>query len=563
MVQAWWKDSVIYQIYPRSFMDSNGDGIGDLRGVIMKLDYLKKLGIDVIWLSPIFKSPNADNGYDVSDYQDIMAEFGTMEDFDVLLEEAHKRGLHIMLDLVVNHSSDEHKWFVESRSSKNNPYRDYYIWHPGKENGEPPSNWGAAWGDSAWKYDETTGEYYLHLFHEKQPDLNWENPTLRQEVYRMMNFWLDKGVDGFRMDVINFISKVPGFPDGEMFEGAKFGDSGPYFLNGPRIHEFLQEMNRESLSKYNVVTVGEMPGANVEQAKLYTGEDRHELNMIFHFEHVDIGNGRYGKWDPHQWKLSELKKIFSRWQTGLEESGWNSLYWSNHDQPRAVSRWANDSMEYREISAKMIATCLHFLKGTPYVYQGEELGMTNVSFEKIEDYRDVETLNAYRDLHGEGKLSLEEMMRGIHERSRDNARTPIQWDASENGGFTTGTPWIEVNPNFKEINAKQALEDENSIFYYYQNLIRLRKEEPAMVHGAYELLLDDHEQIWAYTRTWKNEQLLVVCNFSDARQDFELPESITFESRELLLANRVIEESDAVQNFILEPYEARVYKLFK
>ncbi|MED1203430.1 glycoside hydrolase family 13 protein [Heyndrickxia acidicola] len=563
MKQTWWKDSVIYQIYPRSFMDSNGDGVGDLRGVIMKLDYLKKLGIDVIWLSPIFKSPNADNGYDVSDYQDIMTEFGTMADFDELLEEAHKRGLHIMLDLVVNHSSDEHKWFVESRSSKDNPYRDYYIWHPGKENGQPPSNWGAAWGDSAWKYDEKTGEYYLHLFHEKQPDLNWENPKLRQEVYRMMNFWLDKGVDGFRMDVINFISKVPGFPDGEMIAGAKFGDSGPHFLNGPRIHEFLQEMNRESLSKYNVVTVGEMPGANVEQAKLYTGEERNELNMIFHFEHVDIGNGRYGKWDPQQWKLSELKRIFSRWQTGLEEAGWNSLYWSNHDQPRAVSRWANDSEEYREISAKMIATCLHFLKGTPYVYQGEELGMTNVSFEKVEDYRDVETLNAFRDLYGEGRLSLEEMMRGIHERSRDNARTPIHWDDNENGGFTTGTPWIEVNPNYKQINAKQALEDEHSIFYYYQTLIRLRKEEPVMVHGAYDVLLEDHEQLWAYTRTLENEQLLVVCNFSDTRQDFELPESPAYQRHELLIANREIEEGSSAQSFTLEPYEARVYKLFK
>jgi oligo-1,6-glucosidase len=379
----------------------------------------------------------------------------------------------------------------------------------------------------------------------------------------MMNFWLDKGVDGFRMDVINFISKVPGFPDGEMIAGAKFGDSGPHFLNGPRIHEFLHEMNRESLSKYNVVTVGEMPGANVEQAKLYTGEERNELNMIFHFEHVDIGNGRYGKWDPQQWKLSELKRIFSRWQTGLEEAGWNSLYWSNHDQPRAVSRWANDSEEYREISAKMIATCLHFLKGTPYVYQGEELGMTNVSFEKVEDYRDVETLNAFRDLYGEGRLSLEEMMRGIHERSRDNARTPIQWDDSENGGFTTGTPWIKVNPNYKQINAKQALEDEHSIFYYYQTLIRLRKEEPVMVHGAYDVLLEDHEQLWAYTRTLENEQLLVVCNFSDTRQDFELPEAVAYERHELLIANREIEEGSSAQSFTLEPYEARVYKLFK
>lgn len=557
MNNAWWKESVIYQIYPRSFNDSNGDGIGDIKGITEKLDYLKLLGVDVLWISPIFKSPNADNGYDVSDYEDIMNEFGTMRDFDEMLVEAHKRNIKIMLDLVVNHSSDEHKWFVESRKSKDNPYRDYYIWHPGKENGEIPNNWGAAWGDSAWKFDEQTGEYYLHLFHEKQPDLNWENPSLREEIYKMMRFWLGKGVDGFRMDVINFISKVPGFPDGEQREGEKFGNSGPYFLNGPKIHDFLQEMNKEALSHFDTITVGEMPGVSVEQAKLYTGKDRNELNMVFHFEHVDLGNGKFGKWSPSDWKLTDLKKIFERWQNGLAEDGWNSLYWSNHDQPRAVSRWTPDAEKhYRKVASKMLATCLHTLQGTPYIYQGEEIGMTNVYFNKIGDYRDVETLNAYRDLVEAGKLSHEDMMKAIHERSRDNSRTPMQWNGMLHAGFTTGFPWIEVNPNFKEINVQNALEDSDSIFYYYQKLIKLRKKHPIIVHGAYGSVMKDSEEVFAFTRSLENETLLVVTNFTDGNSAFVTPESFDLNNAELLISNY---EGSEHNDLLLRPYEARVY----
>ncbi|MFE8701799.1 alpha-glucosidase [Cytobacillus sp. FJAT-54145] len=562
MNKTWWKESVIYQIYPRSFYDSNGDGIGDIKGITAKLDYLKELGIDVIWLSPIFKSPNADNGYDVSDYQDIMDEFGTMEDFDEMLEEAHHRGIKIMLDLVVNHSSDEHKWFIESRQSKDNPYRDYYIWHPGKENGEPPSNWGAMWGDSAWKYDEVSGEYYLHLFHEKQPDLNWENPTLREEVYKMMRYWLDKGIDGFRMDVINFISKVPGFPDGPMREGEKFGDGSPYFLNGPRIHEFLQEMNRETFSKYDTITVGEMPGVNIDQAKLYTGEERNELNMVFQFEHVDLGNGKYGKWTPGPWKLTDLKQILDRWQEGLATGGWNSLYWSNHDQPRAVSRWTPGAEEkYREKAAKMLATLLHNLQGSPYIYQGEEIGMTNVYFDSIDDYRDVETLNAYRDLYKEGKLTYDKMMKGIHERGRDNSRTPIQWDDREHGGFTTGTPWIQVNPNYKKINVKSALEDNTSIFYYYKKLIQLRKKHEVIVYGTYESVMKDSEEIYAYMRTLGENKLLVMANFMDGTPVFTLPSTLGFTSKEVLISNYEVSDEEDISSVVLKPYEARVYLL--
>lgn len=560
MKKAWWKEAVVYQIYPRSFMDANGDGVGDLRGITMRLDYLQTLGIDVIWLSPVYKSPNDDNGYDISDYRDIMDEFGTMADFDEMLAEAHKRKIRIMMDLVVNHSSDEHVWFVESRSSKDNPKRDYYIWRLGK-NGQPPSNWGAAFGGSAWEYDERTDEYYLHLFSKKQPDLNWENPTLRREVYDLMKFWLDKGVDGFRMDVINFISKVEGFPDGKKESHDQYGDGSPYFMNGPRIHEFLQEMNREVLSKYETITVGEMPGVDTEQGKLYTGSDRHELNMVFHFEHVSLGDGKYGKWSPGPWKLTELKRIFSKWQEGLAEDGWNSLYWSNHDQPRAVSRFATDREAYRVVAAKMLATCLHMLQGMPYIYQGEEIGMTNVRFDDIEQYRDIETINAYYHLVGDGKLSREEMMRALHERSRDNARTPMQWADAPHGGFTSGTPWIAVNPNYRSINAEQVVREEGSIFQYYQKLIRLRHENEVIVYGRYELLLPDHEQIYAFTRTLGEERLLVVLNFSEQTPEFVLPDSVAVNGQDVMISNYEVESQESIQRFTLRPYEARVYRL--
>lgn len=453
MQKTWWKESVVYQIYPRSFMDSNGDGIGDIPGIISKLDYLKTLGIDVIWLSPVYKSPNDDNGYDISDYKDIMDEFGTMADWDELLSEVHARGMKLVMDLVVNHSSDEHAWFVESRKSKDNPYRDYYIWKPGKD-GKEPNNWEANFSGSAWEYDDTTDEYFLHLFSKKQPDLNWENPKLRREVYDMMNWWLEKGIDGFRMDVVNFISKVDGLPDAPAQEGKKYASGHEYFMNGPRIHEFLHEMNKETVGKYDVMTVGEMPGVTPEQAQLYTGEDRDEVNMVFQFEHVDLDSGPGGKWDLKTLELKDLKWSLSRWQKGLEQVGWNSLYWNNHDQPRIVSRFGDDK-NYREKSAKMLATLLHMMKGTPYIYQGEEFGMTNIRFESIEDYRDIELLNMYKEKMEQG-IPKEKIMESIYVKGRDNARTPVQWDDTEHAGFTTGTPWIKINPNYKEINAKKS-----------------------------------------------------------------------------------------------------------
>lgn len=559
MDEAWWKKSVVYQIYPRSFMDSNGDGIGDIKGITLKLSYLKKLGIDVIWLSPIYKSPNDDNGYDISDYQNIMSEFGTMEDFDEMLQTAHSLGLKIMMDLVVNHSSDEHQWFIESRSSTDNPKRDWYIWKPGRD-GKEPTNWEAAFKGSVWEYDEKTGEYYLHLFSKKQPDLNWESPILRQEVYKMMKWWLDKGIDGFRMDVINFISKDPLYPDGEVHSDKKYGDGGEFFVNGPRIHEFLHEMNREVLSHYDIITVGETPGVSPEQAKLYTGRNRQELNMVFQFEHMGLGDGIEGKWSNLPWKLTELKRIMTRWQKGLEDDGWNSLYWNNHDQPRVVSRFGNDK-EYRVKSAKMLATCLHMMQGTPYIYQGEEIGMSNVPFDSIDQYRDIETLNAYKELVGENRMSPDEMMDAIHARSRDNARTPMQWDDSLNAGFTTGLPWIEVNPNYKEINVLNALEDPDSVFYYYQNLIKLRKEENIITEGSYDLLLAEDEKVYAYTRNYNDEQLLVICNFAGEASSFELPGHIQFQQSRLLISNYEVDENESIKAFELKPYEARVYKL--
>jgi oligo-1,6-glucosidase len=559
MCKQWWKEAVVYQIYPRSFKDSNGDGIGDIPGIISKLDYLKDLGIDVIWLSPVYKSPNDDNGYDISDYRDIMDEFGTMADWEKLLEEVHKRGMKLIMDLVVNHSSDEHPWFIESRKSKDNPYRDYYIWRPGKD-GKEPNNWESVFGGSAWEYDEATGEYYLHLFSKKQPDLNWENPKLRQEIYDMMKFWLDKGIDGFRMDVINFISKVPELPDAPNPDGKKYVSGAQYFINGPRIHEFLQEMNRKVLSKYDIMTVGEMPGVTVEEAKLYTGENRNELNMVFQFEHVDLDSGPGGKWDLRPLKLKDLKENITKWQKGLEGIGWNSLYLNNHDQPRMVSRFGNDR-EYRVESAKMLATFLHMLQGTPFIYQGEEIGMTNVRFYSIDDYKDIETLNMYREKVIEQGEEPKKVMESIYAKGRDNARTPFQWDDSENAGFTTGKPWIKVNPNYKEINAKQAIEDPNSIYHYYRKLIQLRKKHPIIVYGAYDLILPDHEQIYAYTRTYHDEKLLVILNFSEQQPVFELPGNLSFSQKELLISNYQVDSDEKIDQFKLKPYEARVYLL--
>ncbi|WP_315079106.1 alpha-glucosidase [uncultured Clostridium sp.] len=551
MKTNWWKESVVYQIYPRSFKDSNGDGIGDIRGIIEKLDYLRELGIDVIWLSPVYKSPNDDNGYDISDYKDIMTEFGTMNDFDELLKSAHEKGIKIMMDLVVNHTSDEHQWFVESRKSENNKYRDYYVWKKGKD-GQPPNNWTSCFSGPAWQYDEETEMYYLHLFSKKQPDLNWENSELRNEVYSMMQWWLDKGIDGFRMDVINFISKDQEFPDGVN------GDFSKYSMNGPRIHEFLEEINEKVLRDKNLITVGEMPGVSVEEAKLYTGEDRNELNMVFQFEHTDLGNGKYGKWHKNSFKLTDLKRIMSKWQKGLENEGWNSLYWNNHDQPRVVSRFGDDKKYWKE-SAKMLATCLHMMKGTPYIYQGEEIGMTNVEFEDLNDYKDIEIINAYNDLVVKKGRSHDEMMEGIHDRGRDNARTPMQWDSSVNAGFTTGTPWIKVNHNYNEINAESQVNDKDSIFNYYKELIKIRKDNEIIVYGNYDLILDDSEEIYAYVRTLNEEQLLVICNFSSNISEFKLPNNIKSKYKKLLIANYDECKEETLENISLRPYECRAY----
>ncbi len=555
MNKTWWKEAVIYQIYPRSFMDSNGDGIGDLKGITSRLDYLKYLGIDVIWLSPVYQSPNDDNGYDISDYQAIMEEFGTMEDFDEMLAAAHERGIRIVMDLVVNHTSDEHKWFMESRKSKDNPYRDYYIWREGKDAQTPPNNWGSCFSGSAWQYDEETDMYYLHLFSKKQPDLNWDNPQVRKEVFDMMTWWCDKGIDGFRMDVISMISKTKEMPDGELH--GLYGDFGPYCVHGPNVHKYLQEMNEKVLSKYDIMTVGETSGVTAELAKQYAGEDTHELNMVFQFEHVEgPGYGKYGKWTDQQMPLVKLKKIMSHWQNELYGKAWNSLFWDNHDQPRAVSNFGDDRPQYRDASAKMLATCLHMQQGTPYVYQGEELGMTNYPFQSPEDFRDIESINAYKEWCTDGRVSHEDFWPCIIFKSRDNARTPVQWDDSEQAGFTTGTPWIAVNPNYKEINAKAETADPNSVFHYYKKLIALRKENPIMVYGSYELLFEDSEEWFVYTRTLENEKLLVVCSFCDHETSFPIPEE--FVGASCLISN--MENGYDKAEMTLKPYEAFVLK---
>ncbi|MFL0266737.1 glycoside hydrolase family 13 protein [Candidatus Clostridium radicumherbarum] len=554
MESKWWKEGVVYQIYPRSFKDSNGDGIGDLRGITQKLDYLKSLGIDIIWLCPVYQSPNDDNGYDISDYRNIMNEFGNMEDFNGLLCEIHKRGLKLLMDLVVNHTSDEHKWFIESRKSKDNPYREYYIWREGKGN-NPPNNWGSFFSGSTWKYDESTGEYFLHMFSTKQPDLNWENERVRAEVYDMMKFWLDKGIDGFRMDVINLISKVQGLPDGEKGQNALYGNGFPYAANGPRVHEYLQEMNKEVLSKYDIMTVGETPGVNPETAKLYVNNDRHELNMLFQFELMDIDSGM-DKWDIKPWKLTDFKKIMLKWYEGLKEKGWNSVYLNNHDQPRLISRFGNDK-EYRVESAKMLATLLHTWQGTPYIYQGEEIGMTNVHFENIEDYKDLEILNMFKEKISQG-ISKETIMNGIYEKGRDNARTPMQWNSSINAGFTSGTPWIKVNPNFTEINVEKALGDKNSIYYYYKKLLQLRKQHKVIVYGDIELLEKNNESIFAYTRSFENRKLLVILNFSEKEVEFKLPKSLRSNDFKLIISN-YLNKAQTEESKTLRPYEAVVY----
>lgn len=560
---ADWKQSVVYQIYPRSFCDSNGDGIGDLPGITSKLDYLQALGVDVVWLSPVYRSPNDDNGYDISDYRAIMDEFGSMADFDTMLEGMHARGIRLMMDLVVNHTSDEHPWFLQARQSRDNPYHDYYIWRDMPTDGSLPNNWEAAFSGSVWEPNPATGEYYLHMFSKKQPDLNWENPKVRQEVYALMRFWLDKGVDGFRMDVINMISKPAGLPDAPVIRGGHLQPSFGMVTNGPRLLEFLREMKAQALDGYDTITVGEAPLATIQQGVDITNAQTGALNMLFQFEHMDLdaipGDGR-GKWALRPLALTDLKASMSRWQNALWQTGWNSLYLSNHDQPRPVSRWGDDGV-HRVASAKMLATFLHGLQGTPYVYQGEELGMTNARFACIEDYRDIETLNMYREAVQDRHEAPAEVLARIYVKSRDNARTPMQWDATAHGGFTTGTPWMQTNPNHAEVNAAQARDDADSVWHYYRRLIALRKQLPVLVEGRYALLQPEDPNVYAYTRALGGEVLLVVCNFTPHEQAFVLPAHVAFETQELLIANYAVNAADSVRACTLRPFEARMHVL--
>ena len=587
--RQWWKEAVVYQVYPRSFNDANGDGIGDLKGITEKLPYLAKLGINVIWLSPVFDSPNVDNGYDISDYFAIMSDFGTMEDFDEMLETAHKHGIKILMDLVANHTSDEHPWFKESRSSKDNPYRDYYIWKDPKgfdEDGNPipPNNWASEFGGPAWEWDEATGQFYLHIFFKEQPDLNWENEKVREDLYSMVRWWLDKGVDGFRLDAINIISKPEGFPDDPSTDFEKHTSSIPFVIsNGTMVHPWMKELTRETFSRYDVMTVGETSATSPEDAKLWAGYHTGELNMIFHFDHMGVDNdpnGKLGgKWSYAPYKLTELKSILNDWQTTLEGNAWGSLYWNNHDQPRVVSRFGNDSDEFRTLSAKQLATTLHFMQGTPYIYQGEELGMTNVKFDSIEDYRDGDSIRFYEDMHVDHKrLSHEEAMQAIYIKGRDNARTPVQWDASANGGFSPEgvTPWIAVNPNYPAINAEAVLADEDSIFYHYQQLVALRrgKLKDLMVYAAFapvdsvQVPHNEDEAVYAYTRTGgadgspANESLLVISNFTAEEQERDF--AVLAEAREAgarveLVSSNYKDDAGST----LRPYEAKVYHIVR
>ncbi len=543
MTRTWWKESVIYQIYPRSFKDSNGDGIGDLGGIIEKLDYLKKLGVDVLWLSPIFKSPNDDNGYDVSDYCDIMDEFGTMTDFDNLLAGAHARDLKIVLDLVPNHSSDEHRWFQESRKSTNNPYRDYYFWEK-----EPPSNWTSFFSGSAWTKDDLTDEYYLHLFSKKQPDLNWENPKVRQEIYNVMDFWFKKGVDGFRIDVLPFISKRLDFPniDPNNFEKAIV----EVYANGPRLHEYLQEMNREVSSKYDIMTMGEGIGVKPQNALDYVGEDRAELNMLYHFDHTTINYGQDGKYDPVDWKLSTFKQIFTDWHHAIGEKGWINIFLDNHDFPRMVSRYGNDTV-YRKESAKLLATLLLTMRGSPCIYQGSEIGMTNVTFDTLEAYDDVEVVNLHAAWKAAGKDTTP-LLKAVQQQGRDNARTPIQWSDAEHGGFTDGQPWLTINTNYKEINAEEALIDTNSVFYFYQKMLSYRKENTTLIYGDYQLLAAESEAVYAYRRWDEGGDFLVILNFSD--KELSIRNFVNTDTYRLIHANYTN------RSVFLRPWEARIYR---
>jgi oligo-1,6-glucosidase len=559
----WWKSAVVYQIYPRSFADSDSDGVGDLAGISARLDYLAALGIDVVWLSPVYPSPQDDNGYDISDYQGIDPVFGTLADFDALLHGIHERGMKLVMDLVVNHTSDEHPWFVDSRSSPDHPRRDWYWWRPPREGmspGDPgaePNNWSSAFSGSAWELDPASGDYFLHLFSRKQPDLNWESPEVRSAVYSMMRWWLDRGVDGFRMDVVNFISKDPALPDGRVAAGAPYGDGTPFYICGPRIHEFLAEMRREVFAGRvgAFLSVGEMPGVTVEEAVLFTDPDRAEVDMVFQFEHVQLDQGAT-KWEVRPLQLRDLKASLGRWQVGLQKVGWNSLYWDNHDQPRAVSRFGDDG-EFREQAATMLATVLHLHRGTPYVYQGDELGMTNAPFARVEDFRDIESLNHYAAAVARG-ADADAVLASLRQMGRDNARTPMQWDESPHAGFTTGTPWIAVNPNFVDINAAAALAEPDSVFHHYRRLIALRHNEPVVAHGDFTMLLPDDSEVYAFTRRLDDVELLVLGNFSAGTVAADVPAAADWAQAQLLLANYA--PYDDAPALLLRPWESRVYR---
>lgn len=552
--RAWWKEAIVYQVYPRSFQDSNGDGIGDLPGLISRLDYLQMLGVDVIWLCPMYKSPNDDNGYDISDYRDIMEEFGTMADFDQLLAGLHARDMKIMIDLVVNHSSDEHRWFQESRKSKDNPYRDYYHWQPPKD-GQVPNDWVSFFSGSAWDYDEATGEYYLHWFSKKQPDLNWENPKVREEVYALMRFWLDKGVSGFRMDVIPFISKKPGYPG---FPADYSGDFMHEYATGPRLHEYLKEMHQEVLQHYDVMTVGEGPGVRPAEANDYVGKDRRELQMIFHFDYITIDRAKDNFFDARDWDWRELKKIIATWDQTLGDQGWNSIYFGNHDFPRMVSRFGHDSA-YRVKSAKALATILFTLRGTPYIYQGDEIGMTNVPFGEIENYRDINTLNFYEEEKQKGG-DLKAYLEGQARFSRDHARTPVQWSAEANAGFTQGSPWIMVHPNYTEINVAAALADPDSVWHYYRQMIKLRKSDEVLTYGAYEDLDPEHPAVYAYTRRGATGGYFFLLNMADQAVSYTLPATLqTYKL--ILLGGNTGTPPDLSDTLQLAPYDALIYQL--
>ena len=538
MEKKWWQSSVVYQIYPRSFADSNGDGMGDIPGITGKIEYLKKLGVNVLWICPIYQSPQDDNGYDISDYRAVYPEFGTMEDMKILIQKCQDNDIKIIMDLVVNHTSDEHPWFIEAKKSLDNPYRDYYIWRKG-EDGQPPNDLMSNFGGSAWEYSPETNEYYLHFYSKKQPDLNWENPKLRQKIYDMMNWWLDQGIAGFRMDVIDLIGKIP---DQKIKE------------NGPMLHKYLHEMNEATFGHRDSMTVGECWGATPEIGRLYTDPERKELSMIFQFEQIQLDKKPGGqRWDLKPLYLPDLKCVFSKWQTELEGHGWNSLFWNNHDLPRIVSRWGNDG-DYRVLSAKMLATLLHGMKGTPYIYQGEEIGMTNVPFQTIDEFPDIETQNIYQERLKAG-FTEEETMYAIRAKARDNARTPMQWNAEKNAGFTEGIPWYRVNPNYKEINVEQALADPESVFYHYQKLIQLRKEHEVMVYGTYQLLFPEDEDLYIYTRTLEEEKWLIVCNFHEKTRKLQCKRA-----GQVMLSNYA--DTPAAEKITeLRPYEAVIYQM--